>query len=98
MIFARVFWDEQFKYYHKFITHHEHDIIKLNRKGYSKVEFAQVSAAWTVYDFFDGAQRYLPYREPEKEKYQVNDVQEMTDQGVQYAFTESISQIKDRNM
>ena len=86
VIFARVFWDEQFNFHQKFITYNEHDIIRLNRKGYSKVEFAQVSAAWTVYDYFDGAQRYLPYREPEKEKYKVEDAQLMTDQLKQVAM------------
>jgi reductive dehalogenase len=54
-IFARVRNDPEFRDYQTGIYANHEDIIKLNKQGYSRIELALATAAWTVHDNFQEA-------------------------------------------
>ena len=56
MIFGRVMWDESFSGYRRAIGERESE--KMGMKGYSREGYAAGSAAWTIYDEFQGAFRW----------------------------------------
>jgi len=63
-IFSRVTWDESFSAYGKPIQERVPEIISQIKPGYSRVDFAARSAAWTVHDSFRGAFSWEKLGEP----------------------------------
>ncbi|MHA2249616.1 MAG: reductive dehalogenase [Candidatus Kariarchaeaceae archaeon] len=54
-IFSRVTKDPNFRDYQTGIYANHEDIVKLNKQGYSRIEMALATAAWTVHDNFSEA-------------------------------------------
>ncbi|MFQ6126554.1 MAG: reductive dehalogenase [Candidatus Heimdallarchaeota archaeon] len=86
-IFSRVMYDETFKAFGRPIQERVPIIITKKKPGYSQVDFAARSAAWTVYDSFQGAFSWNKLGEPsrvegrvELPKYEVTDHQQLTAQ------------------
>lgn len=71
-IFSRIMWDETFSGYGRPIQERVPKIIAQKKPGYSRVDFAARSAAWTVYDSFRGAFSWERIQEPSPVEGQVN--------------------------
>ncbi len=86
-IFSRVLYDETFSAFGRPIQERVPVIIAKKKPGYSRVDFAARSAAWTVYDSFQGAFSWKKLGEPsrvegrvELPKYEAKDPQQLTTQ------------------
>jgi len=54
-VFGRMLHDKKADYYGKGMYDEIEKVLSGNQKGYSRVEFAKVMGAWTVYDYFHKA-------------------------------------------
>jgi len=54
-IFGRMKYDKNSDFYRIGIYDNVSDIVKKNKKGYSRFDFAKVMSSWTVYDYFHGS-------------------------------------------
>jgi len=86
-IFGRMLLDETAPFYQKGMYENVKEIIAQNRDGYSRIEFAQTLASWTIYDYFhgafsweklDNAKSVMP--KPVLEKHPVTDLSNMSKQ------------------
>lgn len=86
-IFGRMLLDETAPFYQKSMYGNVKEIIAQNRDGYSRIEFAQTLASWTIYDYFhgafsweklDNAKSVMP--KPVLEKHPVTDLSNMSKQ------------------
>ncbi len=90
IIFARVIWDQNFLAFQRRIDERVFSIMKENKPGYQRVDFALRKAAWTVHDTFAGSfarTRIKKYRIPQAEldqefpaKYEVSNPRIMSTQ------------------
>ena len=80
-VFGRMLHDEKVDYYGKGMYDEIEKILSKNQKGYSRIEFAKVMGAWTVYDYFHKAFSWEKLtdansvmKKPTLEKYLISDM------------------------
>jgi reductive dehalogenase len=86
-IFGRMVYDKKADFYKKGMYDNVEKILSEHKKGYSRVEFAQVLGSWAVYDYFHMAFSWLPPKDansvmekPKFEKVIVADKKKMSDE------------------